>query len=92
MLVLANDQVPLNYQLYPVPQSLTYKEKNVPLEDAFTVVGSDALDEATQSKWQSVLQAHGIGAQAAERPEAGKAALLLGVYGEDSAAQAYFAA
>ncbi len=92
VLVLAREQVPLAYRLYPVPQSLSFKEKNVPLEDAFTVVGDAALDAATQAKWRDILEAYGIGAQTADQPEAGQAALLLGVYGENSAAEAYFEA
>lgn len=80
------------YTIYPTPQSIVYSTGSSSLTNDINIVYSDSVDEYTKKHAEDVFGLLGDSATITEGDAAvtGKTNVLIGVEGDDSAAEAYF--
>lgn len=79
------------YQIYPIPQQVTYPKENQSFEiskEVQTVYGKD-VDEATKKHLQKVLDKYGRTAKK-EKADKKESKIILGIYGKDDEADKWF--
>lgn len=67
------------YEIYPIPHSIAYKEGNSDIGNDVNVVYENNIDEATKNKLKNVLEDHGITYGETSEAVSGKTNVLVGI-------------
>lgn len=77
------------YEVYPVPQSMTYEEGSLALTERVNVVYDSAIDEATKNRLALAMDVKGIELQVSEEPADDMVNILVGVKGSGEYVDTY---
>lgn len=78
-----------DYEIYPVPHSMTYKDSGFTLTDTVNVVYGDYLDAPTKNRVQAAFASKDVQLVTGDAPVEGTTNVLLGVEGAGSIAEGY---
>lgn len=78
-----------DYEIYPTPHSVAYKDGNFEIGNDVNVVFEDGLDQVTEDKLINVLQDHEISPNPTRTMAEGKTNVLVGIKGSEGYVDAY---
>lgn len=78
------------YEIYPIPQSIVYKEGNLDLGSDVNVVFESGLDEATKNRLIEVLAIKNIRHTVGTEIQAGKTNVIVGINNSGEIVDKYF--
>ena len=78
------------YEVYPIPQAITYENKVTTLTPEINLVLSEGLDEYTIAKAKAILTNKGLNFTESTTLDAEKTNVVVGIKGRDDEADRYF--
>lgn len=78
-----------DYEIYPTPHSVAYKDGSFEIGNDVNVVFEDGLDQVTEDKLINVLQDHEISPNPTRTMAEGKTNVLVGIKGSEGYVDAY---
>jgi hypothetical protein len=60
----AQEDLPMEYEIYPLPQDITYHEGSLTLDKAIQVIYDNSIDSVTRNKVETIFKQNGYSAPA----------------------------